>query len=278
MDLKPGNIRKGIRKNSVSSLPFISTLLTIYTAYLALDLYWPRIPLLSSLLKYAGILFCFLYVMRTCHFIKKFPSSGRGPDTLPSLPQGAKYTDRSPVLLLSFFVVLFSDYFLLFTHHAVAGVILFALIQVLYFIYHSGIKKIPAFFIFTIVTALPLMAVIIGFFRLRGLLPIAAAIYMAMLLVNVFFAIRIAAVQKTVGSVLFAVGLILYCLCDLNVGLINAAAFFSGSTPHGLDILAASLCRRICGFFVWMFYLPAQAMMALSLPCQTSSRPSGVKR
>ena len=266
MDFKPDNTGQ----RPVCIVPFISALGALYTAYLALDLFWPHMTLLSSLLKYTGIILCFLYALRSFEpiWIQQFSSPKR---IFPFFKSLCRDANRSFILLLSFFAVLFSDYFLLFTNHAMAGVLLFALIQILYFIYHSGVRKIPLFWGLSLLPALPLSFIFTGIFRLHGLLPVAGAIYISMLLVNIIFAVRITVICKTPAHVLFAAGLILYLLCDINVGLINAGAFFSIHTPHSLDILTTLPFRRICAFFVWFFYLPAQVLAALSLACQTGN-------
>ena len=73
MDFKPDNT--GQRR--VCIVPFISALGALYTAYLALDLFWPHMTLLSSLLKYTGIILCFLYALRSFEpiWIQQFSSS-----------------------------------------------------------------------------------------------------------------------------------------------------------------------------------------------------------
>lgn len=75
MDFKPGNAGQ----RPVCIVPFICALGALYIAYLTLDLYWPHMTLLSSLLKYTGIILCFLYALRSFEpiWIQQFSSPKR---------------------------------------------------------------------------------------------------------------------------------------------------------------------------------------------------------
>ena len=60
--------------------------------------------------------------------------------------------------------------------------------------------------------------------------------------------------QKGAGTLLAALGLSLFFLCDVSVGIFNL-----NYSIHGYTMLT-----RVSGFLMWVFYLPSQVLLVLS--------------
>jgi hypothetical protein len=91
-------------------------------------------------------------------------------------------------------------------------------------------------------------------------LPAASAFYFICILTNTIRADRAAVTApKDKGDVLFAVGMTLFLLCDINVGLFNLSGFLS--TPNEVS----SVIYSFSSILMWTFYAPAQVLIALSI-------------
>lgn len=242
--LRGFSMNKYLQRLPLSTIIFTASEMAVYITYLSIDLTFAFSPVISDIFKYAGVLLCFLYI----HWIP-----------------GAH-----PAIRKSFLLLIFSDYFLLFTDSYFSGVVLFGAIQCLYFIYHSGLKRLPPGLaaVSLIFPGLWLISSLLGF---RGILPAAASIYLSLLLTNLIFAFRRALASKNTGLFIFSAGLVFYLLCDFNVGLMNAPDYFSAATPLWLSFLRVRQVHQGTAFAIWFFYLPAQVLIALS---QTSLSPS----
>lgn len=266
----------------VPVLVFICTEALIYTTYLFLDFIFLHTLKISDIFKYLGIFICFIYtLLSVCHVPHDSRLSLGGIDQNAAGLFGKK---RHLCLLACTFLVLFSDYCLLFTHHYLCGVIIFGLVQYLYFAAMAGLSKLPCFLIFCAGIALPASLFFHVICGLTGYLVYAASIYMSMLAINIAYASYQFCKSRNIYTLLFALGMILYSLCDLNVGLKNLPAFFSSQTPHLLHIFAAPYFQEITTYAMWLFYLPAQVLIALSIPIKKGSfllnrksRPDAVK-
>ncbi len=88
-------------------------------------------------------------------------------------------------------------------------------------------------------------------------LAIISVIYYINLVINLIFAHR-----SRRGGFLLTVGLILFALCDINVGLAVLNNMYDGGFPEG------SLFYELLHFkydLVWLFYIPSQTIIPLSL-------------
>jgi len=85
-----------------------------------------------------------------------------------------------------------------------------------------------------------------------GILEAITAFYYGNLVANVIFAF-----VKVRKSPLFAIGLLLFALCDLMVGINNAS--------NNLPALFTQILQPNVAFWVWLFYVPSQTLIALSL-------------
>ena len=89
------------------------------------------------------------------------------------------------------------------------------------------------------------------------LLSLLSVIYFANLCVNTIFAHRIGR-----GGMLLTVGLFLFALCDINVGLSGLNSIYTGGLPEG------SLLYKLANAevdLIWLFYIPSQTLIPMTL-------------
>ena len=168
--------------------------------------------------------------------------------------RGAEHFIRLGILF-----TLVADYFLVLVgDKELEGVLAFIAVQVSYFLYlFIKEKRIGARFAniltrVTIAAALIICAIIILGDDVDAL-AIASVIYYANLVSNVIFAFKLGR-----GDRIFAVGLVLFAMCDLCIGL---------------EVLFSSyLDSDLFSFFYganlnlpWVFYQPSQVLIALGL-------------
>ncbi len=235
-------------------LPFFLTIQGgCYAAFLFLDLRGDGISL-STGIKFSIILFCFLYAL--------FGREGNGARDLLLVRSALFFT------LVSDFIILFLP-----TEAYIFGVGSFLIVQQLYGIrlkasdnLRRGLPEKTGFlasFFHRLTTELVFaLIILLGLFftevRPDNLL-IASVFYFVCLVHNVLTAVRLAALKpRVVSNTIFAAGLVLFLLCDINVGLFNLSGFipFTGKT--------AELIYRMATILMWTFYAPSQVLIALS--------------
>ena len=163
-------------------------------------------------------------------------------------------------LALIFTVV--ADVFLVLIHPQVqtCAMISFSIVQLFYFIrilFESQSKKIRLLHIIArIIFSLTMLAVTVIVLRVDAdFLSMISVFYYTNLILNVIFAF----VNKN-SSILFKMGLVLFLCCDTFVGL-QAMSTYIALSPD-------SLLYKIVYYpfdFVWLFYLPAQVLLCLSV-------------
>lgn len=134
-----------------------------------------------------------------------------------------------------------ADAFLLFSgNHLLAGVLLFWIVQGLYAVRLFRWRHWQRSILFS-VRLLPFIA----FFSRMTPLFAAALVYFVNIVINLIECGRLPA--QNAKTKLFTAGLALFVCCDICVGAWNL-----------------NLLPRVSHFFIWVFYLPAQALIALS--------------
>ena len=113
--------------------------------------------------------------------------------------------------------------------------------------------------IITRLIAIPLM-IALSYLILDGepdTLAIVSMIYYANLLTSILFAHRIGR-----GGIILTVGLILFALCDVNVGLSALDLMYVGGFPEG-----SLPYEMLYGDYdlIWIFYIPSQTLIPLSI-------------
>ncbi len=236
------------RSRRAHVLAFIIPESVIYTTYLLLDLCFSYTLILADFLKYAGIIGCFIYTQYIC---AQMP------------PKKRHYC-----LSICAFLILFADYCLLFTDQYLTGLLIFLAVQLLYALVQQSAKKLVHFLTACAFAALPAMLFLRPVSRADPALIAAAAFYIVILAANTTRAFSLYFKKHSPDRLLFALGLLLYSLCDLNVGLANSAHFLTSQAPVCLHMLAAPAVRAIATGAMWFFYLPAQVLIALSIPAE----------
>ena len=89
-------------------------------------------------------------------------------------------------------------------------------------------------------------------------LMLALGAFYAFLFIWNIFSLSVQKSKDSYDSRLFVIGLILYALCDINVAIYNFPSFFD-SNVFLSRIYASS------GLAMWLFYLPGQVALALSV-------------
>ncbi len=236
-------------KLSIQAL-FIMVQTVLYVGFLALDLTGQGIGLSVSI-KYSIVLLCFCYALL-----------GAGKSTYY-------------LLQAALFFTVISDLFILILDYYIYGVLTFIVAQELYglrilllhgreesdyddnwrklggaFLKRVLLQAIAAFFI--------ILLLIMAGVRVDGLLAVSV-FYFICILTNVISAIALARKRPEASSNrLYAIGMFLFLLCDINVGLFNLSGFLS--IPENIYAVLYSLSSIL----MWTFYAPAQVLIAIS--------------
>lgn len=148
----------------------------------------------------------------------------------------------SKFVVMALFVTVIADIFLIFTSYKLAGVLTFCLVQLIYLkrynhrLFNFGIVVLTAGLIATFFLPLPT-------------LTIMGATY-AILILTCFFATFKTDLSRF-NLKCVRVGMLLFILCDVYVALYN-------------QLLSSSAYYQIAGNLIWIFYLPAQLLLAMS--------------
>ena len=231
---------------------FIILQTILYGSFLVLDLSDGNISL-SNGIKFTLIVLCFCYV-----FLNQ------------------ESTDKSILYCLraALFFTVISDLFILLLDYYLYGVISFLIVQQLYGLRldivnsrnrESGKGK-PLFQ--TVILRFALQVIITAGICLlvsrMGVKPdnllIVTALYFISILTNVIYSVLIAFYSHRKSSdKVFALGMILFLLCDINVGLFNLTDFIT--IPEDFYRILYSLSTIL----MWTFYAPSQVLIALSV-------------
>lgn len=239
------------RQERKLNIAFIIIQTVLYFSFLVLDLKGSSIAL-SSGIKYSVIILCFCYAL----FSKK--------DADKSILN---------IMRAAFLFTLVSDLFLLLLDYYFMGLLTFIIVQILYqirisyTIYEDKNEKwklilrrvMLILFLQSLMTLVICTILFVSGVSLEGLL-IVSVLYFIGILTNTLGAIRLAAIKpRNSALVRFAVGMVLFLLCDINVGLFNLSGFITLS--HRISELVYSLSSIL----MWTFYAPSQVMLALSI-------------
>lgn len=211
-------------------------ILVIYLVFLYIDFVSKYLRNIYSVgLKYSTIVFCFIISLL-------IGSDGYGKE------------DTQLVQLARLFNLI-ADYFLVIACNFNIGVFFFALVQIAYIIRHSIMEnkryKNLIFFIIALTIAL-IELVNINITSIEKELIILVIIYAALLTTSLYCAVSTISRGKypKKSSWIIALGMFLFFMCDLNVGLYN--------------ILRESDIKFFLGYLIWLFYLPSQLLLTLS--------------
>lgn len=184
--------------------------------------------------KYAGILICFIFAAIGIYFYGK---------------------DAVIVTCALVFTAISDLFILVMQHYMEAGLATFIITQLIYFarIYlTNGKKPYISLGVRAVATAIP-FTVLGALGQLNSALVVLCCIYFPQLVIN---AAESATLIKTDKKyILFFIGLVLFLLCDICVGLFNLENVGAAIPPN---------ITQFARFAIWIFYLPAQVLIVLS--------------
>ena len=230
---------------------YILTELIIYLSFMSGDMNGSLKITTITLLKYISVLLCFIYsVVISILFREK--------DTI--------------ILVAAFCFTGISDYFLLFTDSFTFGMLSFSIVQLIYLLrlwyldINEG-KRTVLFYRLMLnflmwgggLSVLKLLGILNGKIEISDrLLLYVAGFYFVTILHNVIRSFIYMNNYKSSKSIIFALGMLLFILCDINVGIYNMEGFIT---------INQQVFHKLYSFAeiaMWMFYLPAQVCIALS--------------
>jgi hypothetical protein len=208
---------------------FIYVNISLYFLFLLTDIYnEDSYNYISICLKYSTILLCFVL----------------------SLFIGNEYINKTDLLLLQAgrFFTLLADLFLVLSGNLFLGVLFFIIVQYSY-LFRLLDKKSSK--IISIILSLFLMPIFLVFsYRLSDISLFIIALYYGLLLLTNLI---LASIKHKHHHLIFW-GMLLFCLCDINVALYNLSSNFNLNT---LSFIPFS-------FLIWLFYFPSQILLTLS--------------
>ena len=145
-------------------------------------------------------------------------------------------------VVLALMFTMIADIFLLFTNHKIAGIFFFCLVQLTY------LKRYNLQFFITGIYFV-LIAMIAHLLLPLQPLYVIAGLY-AFLIVSCFLSTFYTKLPKF-NLYCVRIGMILFILCDINVALFN-------------ELSRSFSYYRFISIAIWLFYLPAQFLLALS--------------
>ncbi len=208
---------------------FIYINFILYFSFLLMDIYnRDSYNYASICLKYSTILLCFVL----------------------SLFIGNDCINKRDLLFLQSarFFTLLADLFLVLSGKLFLGIFFFILVQYSY-LFRSLTKK--SLVLISIILSLFLIPTFIVFsYRLSNIsLFIIALYYGILLLTNLIIASK----KYKYHHIIFW-GMLLFCLCDINVALYNLSSNFNFTNISFIPF----------GFLIWLFYFPSQLLLTLS--------------
>ena len=220
---------------------FLAAETVLYILFLRIDFFGGP-DARSALYKYAGILLCL-----TCASVRAV--------TLKNT--------ASRLIAAALCFTCISDYFLLFTDSYLPGVLCFCVTQTLYLFVLLQDRPLKTKLLH-IVPGLVLSAallIITGLMHRPDLLIAAGGFYAYSFIRNIVIALSVCIKKRPVPGLkppMFAVGLVIFALCDINVLLYNLPLLFDIHSHLLISLF------DIIGTLMWVFYLPSQVLLALS--------------
>lgn len=221
----------------------LAIIVIFYSIFLYIDFLKVETFISSDTIKFLSMLLVFL----VCLMIGKNSISNK---------------DRSLLTLGLFLTVIADIFLLLLDNYYIFGVGLFSMVQILYSIRYktNHSKTILARFSLLFIVLLIFYIILDTFIIEVDFLIVLSLYYAICLLSSTKKAIDLHR-KKTfpkLNSKILALAMILFLLCDINVGLYNIVK--SISISNSLTISLAN----ISSISMWFFYLPSQVLLSLS--------------
>lgn len=222
-----------MRNKSVLLKAILIIIVVLYVSFLYMDISDAQFSISPDLVKYASIVLCFSI------------SFFGGDDVL----------SKRDIFLLraGLFLTVIADLFLLIFKYFTLGVSVFSVVQIIYSIrydvgsVYSILRNYLIIFLCIIASYL-----IVNFYIIKVEFLYAIALFYAFgLITNVVKAIKACknGLFPSPNKYMIAFGMVLFLLCDINVGLFNTIAQQFSNISYVL---------------IWLFYLPSQVLLSLS--------------
>ncbi len=213
-------------KNKKFTAIFLAAELTLYAAYMCLDIFT---ALDTSAIKFAAVALCFLM---SAAFLRK-----------------GRFIPSALICLAILFSLTADIFLLLLGKYYTVGVALFILAQIAYALNIILLRGQSVLVWLAARAAFAVAAAVAAKIFFGDILISLAAAYALLSLFNIIHALDKRETR------LLAAGLILLFLCDVCVGIVNINRLFNWERIKKLAVFA--------GYGMWFFYLPSQVCAAL---------------
>ncbi len=238
-------------RSSTGRILFVILQLMMYVAFLYLDL-TDGSSAISSYIKFMVIIVCFCYAL----FARKS-------------------ADKSILFLMkaALFFTLISDLLILILDVYFYGVLTFIIVQQIYgvrisleksYIQHKyNSKRVWVNLIQRILLQLAISSTVLAILAFCNMelepLLIASVFYFTSIVMNTFMAVKTSLDYPGYKRMrTFALGMLLFLLCDINVGLFNISGFIN------IPADTYSFIKGFSSILMWTFYAPSQVILSLS--------------
>lgn len=263
---------------------FILSEAVVYLSFLILDIYYNAYEKAADI-KFLGIALCGMYslyqLINGAINIKNHKSSKYNKCKMYKKSSICSFKDRAVIMTALFFTLL-ADIQLLYDGNFFLGICFFIFVQFLYFYrisykYTIMVKNEITIRIFTV----GMLLLIVGRFVLYDKVIIAGSIYIVFFIGNICtiikqmkkkskrenhkvktFETKGKYKQNDIQKTLFLIGMVLFLLCDINVGIYNLGSYINVSSSYITNIIEYS------SVLMWFFYLPSQVLITLSADIQ----------
>ncbi|TAH66398.1 MAG: hypothetical protein EWM47_10180 [Anaerolineaceae bacterium] len=229
---------------------FIVIQFALYGAFLSLDIL-EKNTILSNRIKFAVVVLCFFYVI-----------IGKN-----------KKTNREHIFLIyALFFTVISDILILFTDYYLYGVSTFIIAQQFYGMRITELYNRES----SVKSKMNLLRDLLIRLLYQGALGVLVSMFLLLMNVNIdallgvsifyFISICTNVVRGLKQTLLyrdkrdlkyFAIGMVIFLLCDINVGLFNMSAFLTVGPRY-------EMIYSVAAILMWTFYAPSQVLISLS--------------
>lgn len=156
------------------------------------------------------------------------------------------------LLALALLLTAAADYFMVLMRQNTEGLCCFLAVQLFYFV---RLRRPWRFLAVSGAAAACLVLLCPGFGITPGTEGGLAILYMILFAGNLWSSRQL---KRGRGERLFVWGLLLFFLCDLNVGVMNLGEYLR------LPVFYRKWIRPFCSGILWLFYLPSQVLLSFS--------------
>lgn len=241
---------------------FLIIELVIYGVFLWIDLFCPDFSSYSSGIKYFGIVLCFFYILISYWYLKSNLNDEKRKENLSCIGE----IQDSKLMVVIVTGTLLADWCILLHDYYVLGVSFFVIVQLLYLYRISLLMKVhfgSNLIIFVIIVTIFILIDC----RIDSLFLLSTFYGVGIVLNN----LRGMCYLKEHGmkrnkETFFFLGLFLFLLCDISVAIYNMGMYLS--VNHEFFDFLYGMAKN----FMWIFYLPSQVLISLSVPIAAIDR------